>query len=140
MIDALPCSKALSPAMDRTDTSIMLPSRVSNKQLARTVSSVRTSGRLWWKDRTLIAKLSMVTPQEKVTSQDILWIEIMSQSLYMDVHSSLYWNLSMWKRSVSLPFDHLECDLYAITSSSRTSPPTSYLTHLGRVYLGLRGA
>ena len=58
----------------------------------------------------------------------------------MDLQPTLICYLGMGERSVSLLFDHLECDPYALTSSSRTSNPTSYLTHLGRIYLELGGS
>lgn len=64
----------------------------------------------------------------------------MSASFYMDVNPNLLCFLTMWKRSVSLLFDHVECDPCALTSSSRASNPTSYLKHLGRIYLKLRGS
>jgi hypothetical protein len=141
VIGALLCSKAL---FSGDFPIIILPFRVSNKQPIRTALSAGTSGRIWLRDRTLIAKLSMVTPQEKATSQDILHIKIMSASIYMDANPCLTCFLTMWKRSVSLLVDHLECDPYALTSSSRTSNPTSYpisyLTHLGRIYLELRSS
>jgi hypothetical protein len=58
----------------------------------------------------------------------------------MYANPNLIWFLRLWNHSVSLLFDHLECDPYALTLSSRTSNPTSYLAYLGRVYLELRGS